>query len=299
MKNILVTGAGGMLGEKIVDFFSKSIEYNIFASYRTNKPLNEFGATWLMVDLKNKTDFKDLLLVSRPDIIIHCAAFVNLDQCEIDDSESKYLHYQLVKEFANVCPNAYFIYISTDSVFDGETGNYSEYDIANPLNKYALTKCAGEKEVVNQFKQHLVIRTNIYGFHSNNGYSSLAEWAITKLSNNEVIGGFDDVIFNPVYTLQLAYVIDELVKLNYIGIVNVGCDEVISKFNFLKLLAKQFSFSEKLVLKTNSLNQKFTANRPLNTSLNTTLLKNKVNINLNLKHGVTMLFNDMTKHKKI
>jgi dTDP-4-dehydrorhamnose reductase len=293
LKSVLVTGAGGMLGEKIVDFFSKFSEYKIFALNRNDEhPRNE-KVTWENVDLNNKVRLGNLLKKLNPDIIIHCAANVNLDLSEIDSSDAIYLHSNIINEFKSSSPNSTFVYISTDSIFDGEKGNYNEKDLPNPLNKYAFSKLEGERKVAKLFKDHLIIRTNIYGYHSNNK-NSLAKWAITSLENGELINGFENVIFNPVYTLQLATIIEELLKSEFRGLINVGCDEVISKFSFLKLIAKRFNFNEDLIVKSHFDISKFKAPRPLNTSIDNSLVKCIINKNISLVEGILMLYNDLT-----
>lgn len=294
MKNVLVTGASGMLGEKIVDFFSIKLDYKIFATTRNEIVGNKDEVVWIKVDLNHKADLKKILTFVKPDIIIHCAANVNLEQCELDIADANYMHSNIINEFHISSPNSIFVYISTDSVFNGEKGDYSESDSPDPINNYALTKLNGENQVIKKFNKYLIIRTNIYGSHSVSNKTSLAEWAFSKLNKNEAINGFDNVFFNPVYTLQLAMVIDTLLKSEVRGIVNVGCDEVISKFSFLKKVAKCFNFNQDLIIKSNSNNQMFLARRPLNTSLNNSLLESIIGKKLKLIDGINMLHNDLT-----
>ena len=283
-----------MLGEKIVSFFSLSSSYKVFATYRHEKLFSNDNVKWEKVDLNNKADLSKILTLVKPDIIIHCAANVNLEQCELDIEDANYMHSNIINEFYISSPNSLFVYISTDSVFNGEKGDYSEIDIPNPINNYALTKLKGENQVIKNFNKYLIIRTNIYGSHSINNKTSLAEWAISKLSKKEVINGFDNVYFNPVHTLQLAMVIDTLLTAEVMGIVNVGCDEVISKFSFLKKVAKSFNFNQDLINKSNSNNQMFLAKRPMNTSLNNSLLESIIGKKLKLTDGINMLYNDLT-----
>lgn len=283
-----------MLGEKIVSFFSLSSSYKVFATYRNEKLLSNDNIKWEKVDLNNRADLNKILTLVKPDIIIHCAANVNLEQCELDIADANYMHSNIIKEFYISSPNSKFVYISTDSVFNGERGGYSESDFPDPINNYALTKLNGENKVIKNFNKYLIIRTNIYGSHSVGKKTSLAEWAINKLNKNESINGFDNVFFNPVYTLQLAMVIDTLLRSEVNGIVNVGCDEVISKFSFLKKVCKSFNFNQDLIIKSNSNNQMFLARRPMNTSLSNSLLESIIGKKLKLTDGINMLYNDLT-----
>lgn len=88
-------------------------------------------------------------------------------------------------------------------------------------------------------------------------------------------------------------VIEALIRIEARGIVNVACDEVISKFSFLKKIAKRFNFNQDLILKSNSSNQMFLARRPLNTSLNNSLLETLIGKKLKLTDGINMLYNDL------
>jgi dTDP-4-dehydrorhamnose reductase len=294
LKKVLVTGATGMLGEKIVSFFSLSSSYKVFATYRHKILLSNDNVTWENIDLNNKVDLNKFLTIVKPEIIIHCAANVNLEHCELDIADANYMHSNIINEFYNSSPSSVFVYISTDSVFNGEKGNYSESDFPDPINNYAITKVRGENQVIKYFNKYIIIRTNIYGSHSVNNKTSLAEWAISILNKNESINGFDNILFNPVYTLQLAMVIDTLLRSEFKGIVNVGCDEVISKFSFLKKIAESFNFNQDLIIKTNSNNQMFLARRPMNTSLNNSLLESIIGKKLKLTDGINMLYNDLT-----
>ncbi len=296
MKNILVTGAGGMLGEKIVKYFDSQNQFTVYGTIRNRIPFEGGNVKWENLDLCNQKELHNLLNNIKPSIIIHCAANINIDNCEINSDDSEYLHSNIIEEFKKSSPNSLFIYISTDSIFNGETGNYSEQDTPGPINKYALSKLNGEFQVKYFFKEFIIIRTNIFGFHSIQNKTSLAEWALEKLNKNESINGFDDVIFNPVYTVQLAFVINNLINLNYRGIIHVGSSSRISKFSFLNLLALKFNFNENLIQRTLSQDYNFKAMRPKNTFLNTSKLE-KLMDKLDLNEGLNMLYNDILNNK--
>ncbi len=282
-----------MLGEKIINFFSSNDIYKTFATFRNEIASRNENVFWKKIDLNDKYNFNLFLSHINPDIIIHCAANTNLDQCEIDNLDAVYLHSEIIEDIKLASPNSIFVYVSTDSIFNGKSGNYKENDIADPINKYAFSKLEGEKNVVKHFKDYIIIRTNIYGYHSSNNKPSLAQWAITKLKNNETINGFEDVFFNPVYTSQLAMVIQHLLKIDFRGLINVGCNETVSKYEFLLKIAKKFKFNENLIAKSSSNNHSFIAARPMNTSLNNEFIKTKLENKISLDDGIEMLFNDL------
>ena len=297
MKNILITGANGMLGEQAFKVFSKNKAFKVYGTYRNDHKNRVDQVFWKRIDLTNRDELHKLLKIVKPDIILHCAADVNIDNCEIDISNAEYLHSKIIKEFKKQCPNSLFIYISTDSIFNGEKGNYDEYDVPKPLNNYSKTKILGEELVKKSFHDFIIIRTNIFGFHTDNKKTSLAEWVLNNLMNDKHINGFEDIIFNPLYTLQLIHVIDILLKSEFKGIINVGSSEFISKYDFIMSIAQIFQYEKNLIIKSKSTDFVFKAKRPKNTSLNITLLKKTTNLELSLKDGLEMLKSDLQTNK--
>lgn len=228
-------------------------------------------------------------------IIINCAANVSVDRCEKEPVLAKKLHQSIIKNIAESNPDALFIQCSTDSIFDGKKGNYTEIDIPNPLNKYAETKLLGEFEVLKYFKKHYILRFNIYGFHLFSG-NSLFEWAYKNLSKGLSINGFSNVIFNPLYTGQIADIIKILLRQPIpFGVFNLSGDNIISKYDFLISLADKMKFN-KILIQESLLNPNdFTALRPLNT----TLLNHKFkqyfpNFDLTFNYGLDCLVKDFT-----
>jgi dTDP-4-dehydrorhamnose reductase len=293
MQKILVTGSSGMLGKDIVSEFSN--DYEVFGISRTQSKILNNNREFLG-DLTDKNFLKKVLEKINPDIIVHCAAFVNVDKCEENKEYVKLLHVDASEQLASFNPNAKFIYISTDSVFDGAVGNYKENSIVNPLNYYAQTKYQGELKVLACNKNSLIARTNIYGFHIPIG-NSLFEWAINKLKNNENINAFNDVFFNPVYTKQLARIIKEILsKDNLSGILNIASKDFISKYEFIRLIAEVFSFNRNLInpVSVDTINN-LSAKRPKNMTLNVSKLESFISNVPVIKDGLKELKKDFEK----
>jgi len=235
----------------------------------------------------------------NPDVIIHCAAIVNVDECEINKRVAEVLHRDVTAILACYkSDSTRFIYISTDSVFDGQKGSYTEKDVPNPINYYAKTKRDGEIVVLENNHNGVVIRTNIYGCHLENG-KSLVEWAIDNLKQGKSIIGFNDVYFNPVYAKQVAEVIKEIIPTKYFkGILNVTSKEYCSKYEFLLSIARQFNFNTELITKASVKQLQFLAPRPLNTTLNANLLRSVLGKVLTLQDGLAALKKDYEDFKR-
>lgn len=269
---ITVTGSTGMLGKEIVKSIKKNVNFKILALSRHASPDFD-NVKYLEVDLADSDRLKGVLDEFEPEIIVHCAAMVNVDECEKSPDLAFKTNCLATQIIANYKPReTRVIYISTDSVFDGNKGNYSEMDAANPLNFYAETKLRGEKILEALVDNLLIIRTNIYGFHLPPG-KSLAEWALNELRSGRSVNGFVDIFFNPVYTGQLADIIVKTMQFNIRGVLNVGANQHISKYDFLDKLAGIFNFDKKLIVPISTDDFNFQAKRPKNTTLNVEKLK--------------------------
>ena len=276
---ILILGSSGMLGREFVNIFKDKYEvYGIDIN-----DIKNLGNRYFSINLLNELEIKKFFEKNIFDIIINSVAIVDLKKCETDKKLAEDLHVNLNKNFIEYCNknNAKYIYISTDSVFDGEVGNYTEESITKPLNNYAYTKFLGEKEV-EKIKNHIIVRTNILGYTENQ--NSLFKWAYINLKDNVEINGFEDVIFSPISVFRLSELIDELIKINYQGLINVVNDTVLSKYEFLNILKEMISSTSKI----NKVKiQNTDIIRPKNTSLNNELLHSIFkNLNLDLKEDM-------------
>lgn len=296
-KVILITGSSGMLGKDIVRVLKSNNYHEIYGLSRT--PCNFLSQeNQFMGDLQDEKFLKNTLNSLCPEIIIHCAGLTSVDLCEEDHRLADNIHVKATKIMCDFCSNKRkFIYISTDSVFDGKNGNYSEDNNPNPINYYAASKLKGENEALKN-PDSLVLRTNIYGFHLNNG-TSLAEWGLVNLNKGTIIKGFTDVFFNPLYTVQVAKIINRILNENNLaGILHLGCISSVSKYDFLVNLAGTFGLNTDLIKKNSLDDINFKAPRPKNTTLNVEKLKKLFNLTLHLQDGLNELKKDFLKYEQ-
>jgi dTDP-4-dehydrorhamnose reductase len=265
---IAVTGALGLLGANLV------VE-NATRGCRTLALARKEFPDWPLVqsaccDLRDVGRLSAILEQEQPASIVHCAALTNVDWCESNPEAAKELHVDVSRELAAIARQigAKFVYISTDSVFDGETGGYFETDPTNPLNVYARTKLAGEVAVVEAYPDSLLIRTNLYGWNLQLK-NSLAEWVLGKLESSTSFPGFQDVIFNPLLVNDLADLILEMLAGDFTGLYHVAASDACSKFEFAVRLASVFGLNGNLIQPASSADIHFKARRPGNTSLDT------------------------------
>tara|TARA_Y100000593_G_scaffold37188_2_gene72144 strand:+ start:4164 stop:4913 length:750 start_codon:yes stop_codon:yes gene_type:complete len=206
-KDTLITGANGMLGSVL----SKKFKNATLLKGRKD------------IDLTNTEDISSFFKNKRFKQIIHCAAFTNLNYCEENPIDSFFLHSGIIPLLRSKCDK--LVYISTNPSLSEKV--------------YYKSKRKGEFLTTNR-KGDLVVRVNIYG----NG--GLCKWALNALKKKEMIHGYYNVYFNPVSVYQLSKFLSKKSH-KYEGVVNVGADKKISKFNFLKTLAEKSGLDERLI----------------------------------------------------
>ena len=263
MKKILVIG-NGFLGKSINLF--KSENYEITCVSKNNSELT--------VDIRNIKSLEKIIIKTNPQIIINCAALTNVDEIEKNSKEAFEVNSYGAENIAKIASkyNIRLLHISTDSVFDGKKGMYSEEEIPIPINEYAKSKKLGEDLVINNSKNFVIIRTNFYGI--NNEKKFLLNWVIDNLKNDKKIIGFNNIIFSPLEIKNLVNMLLELSENNFQGIIHLSSNEPISKYYFAKKISNILGFNEKNIIKGNIEDIDFVAKRQNNTSLSN--LKTKI-----------------------
>lgn len=264
---ILVTGVSGLLGLNLAMQASQSHEV-IGVVNRNRLATAPFEV--LAADLSSPETVEHVVAFSRPDWIIHCAAIANLEECEKNSTRAARMNTWLpgaLAEYASFL-GAKFLHISTDAVFDGERGNYTEGDAPNPLSVYALTKLEGEKAVLKAYPRALVARVNFYGW-SLRGQRSLAEFFFNNLSLGQAVRGFTDVFFCPLLVNDLADLLLEMLRKDLSGIYHTVSSQCISKYDFGVSIANRFGLDAGLISPTSWKEGGLTARRSPNLTLNT------------------------------
>ena len=212
--------------------------FGIYKSRRNPNLKNQYR-----IDLSKDDDtLRGLISDIKPDAIIHCAAVTNVDACESDYQLAHLTNALSCEKLASLAgPDVKFIYISTDSVFDGKIGGYEETDRPLPINNYAKTKREGEVYTEKHSKNFIIIRTTIFGWNRVSGVS-FAEWIFSSLKEKKPIKMFTDVIFSPINASALALLIHELLEKDFVGTLNVGSRNSCSKYDFGIKLARLFGF---------------------------------------------------------
>lgn len=291
MTRYLVTGASGLLG---LNFSLRTSKKNDVLGIFNQTPLYNLPFPSVSMDLLEKGVITNLLDTFSPDVVIHCAAMANLEACELNPDLANNINAIVPGEIAIACNDRKIklVHISTDAVFDGNRGNYSEEDVPNPLSIYAKTKRAGEVNVFEQNPNAIIARVNFYGW-SQSGHRSLAEFFYNNLKEQNPINGFVDVHFCPLYVTQLIDILVEMIEKNLYGIYHVVSDDQKSKYQFGCAIAEQFEFDKNLINPISVSESNLLAQRSLNLTLSTSKLSADLGHALpSISDGIKLFNND-------
>lgn len=274
MEKLLVIGGSGLLGSNVAKIATPYFE--VYSSYYKN-PVHIKEVEFFQLDLTKKTQLEKIKEI-KPDFIINCSALTNVDYCEKYPKEAYKQNVESCINLAKISKNlgSFFLHISTDSVFDGEKGNYNEMDEPNPVNIYGKTKLMAEEAINNIYPESCIIRTNIYGWNIREKFS-LAEWVIDTLKKNESLNGFCDVYFAPIFVNDLSKILFKLRDINHNGIIHIGSDDCISKLDFAITIADIFNLDKNLIDSVSIEELKFDACRPKKTCLDVSKAKSLFN----------------------
>ena len=274
---LLITGVSGLLGNNLAYYFKD--KYEVVGLYSSHPVLIK-GIRTEKCDLLDDNSIGEIVCEFNPSIIIHCASLTNIDKCEIDKNLTEKINIGSTKNIVEtiVDKNIKLVYISTDSVYDGIKGDFSEDDKINPLNYYGLSKYEGELQVLRK-ENSLILRTNIFGWNIQDK-KSISEWILDELNGQRKINGFKDAYFSSIYTLELARVIDMALQKNLSGIYNCGSRTFCSKYEFALKIAWCFGLDKTCITPISIDDFNFKAKRGKNLSLNVNKLQKELDYNL-------------------
>jgi len=272
---VLVTGASGLLGRELTrELLSRGHEV-VGLHNRNAVPIEHGKLTKVRIDLTDRVRLEDLILRVRPDAVIHCAAYTDVDGCERDRARAWSINVEATRSVvrASRVVKAYLIYVSTDYVFDGTEGLYRETDTPYPINYYGLTKLVGEELVKSSDLLYTIVRPSaIYGVGGSK--KSFAEFVAEKLSRGETVYALTDQYVSPTLNTLLAKAIAEIVELRPMGVIHVA-GERMSRYEFATRVAKALNLPVDLIkeISMEDFMKRWVARRPRDSSLDTSKAK--------------------------
>ncbi len=198
MKKILVTGANGMLGQDLCPMLEKQ-GYSVIKTDIDS------------LDITDEQSVREVLGSNKPDLIIHCAAFTQVDKAEEVTELAMKINVQGTQNIAQVASqlDATLVYLSTDYVFDGKgKAKLLPDSKTNPINQYGLSKLKGEDAIKKYCQKYYIIRTSwLYGLHGKNFVETMI-----SLAKRDELNVVDDQTGCPTWTVDLAEAIIKIVS---------------------------------------------------------------------------------------
>ncbi len=262
-RKVLLITSTGLVGGNLL----KVLENKNFSIIESFYPAVETGKG-VGIDITNNADLKKVFQENKPDIVVLNAALTHVDLCEENNELAKKINIEGTRNVALNCNefNSKLVFFSSDYVFDGNNGPYSEDDPTNPISYYGVTKLEGEKLIKQLVKDYLIIRTTVvFGFEKLG--KNFCYRLINTLKQGQKINIPQDQIGNPTYAYNLAQVVVELLEKKQTGIFNVVGKDLVDRYQFALAVCQEFGLDSTLMnpIKTSDLNQK--AKRPLKAGL--------------------------------
>jgi dTDP-4-dehydrorhamnose reductase len=230
MKKILILGKDGMAGHVLMTYLSSLGKYEVIGT--TNKKPTEKNDAFF--DAERPNEILAIVQAVKPDVIINCIGML-VKASEENPEKAKVINTQLPQLLAKYSQTHNFklIHLSTDCIFSGKKGNYSESDSADAETTYGKTKAAGEI----RDDHNLTIRMSIIGPEIKENGTGLFHWFFKQ---KQKIEGYANVLWTGITTLQLAKSIEQLLEKNATGLIQLVPDTKISKYDLLKMTNEIF-----------------------------------------------------------
>jgi dTDP-4-dehydrorhamnose reductase len=227
MKPAWITGAGGLIGSHL------AAAQNLASGWKV------VGLTRADLDLTDAAAVTRRFRAESPALVIHCAANSSSVECEQSPALAQLQNVEVTARLAGLCADVQFIFLSTDLVFDGRKGNYTETDPVNPLGVYAETKVAAE-QIVLANPRHTVVRTSLNGGTSPKGTRSFDEVARNAWQAGQSLRLFTDEFRSPLDASVTARALWDLALANATGLYHVAGAERLSRWALGQLLAARW-----------------------------------------------------------
>ena len=274
---IVITGSNGLLGQKIVKQCLKHGIDFVATSKGENRNNNCPESRYRSLDICDKEAVFQCLNSAKPTHVIHTAAMTNVDQCELNPSECKEINVKATQNLWSVSSDLgiHFQLLSTDFVFDGSKGNYSENDSPNPLSIYAQSKVDAEKLLLDSKNSNWsIVRTIIvYGQGENLSRTNIICWAKETLAKQQPMKIIDDQFRAPTWADDLAWACIRICELNKNGIYHISGPETMSVYEIVARVAKFYGLETNVIEKTDSSTLNQPAKRPPRTGFDLTKAK--------------------------
>lgn len=271
-KKILITGANGLLGQKLVHLLTQPT-YQHIKILATGKGENRLTKTnqfeYVSMDIADASDIEKVVSQFLPDVIIHTAAMTQVDDCETEKELCWELNVISVEYLAEICAkkNIFLVHLSTDFIFDGTESPLSETALPNPISYYGESKLAAEKIIqTTKNLRYAIARTVlVYGITEAMSRSNIILWVKKSLEDKKTIQVVDDQYRTPTLAEDLAMGCFLLAEKEKEGIFNISGFEMLTPYQMAIITADYFKLDKQFIVQSDSTKFTQVAKRPLKT----------------------------------
>jgi len=266
---ILITGANGFLGYYIAEQLLAK-KYSVIATGKGECRLpftHNLNFQWITMDFTDPFSIHDVFEKIKPDVVVHSGAMSKPDECEMGQMKAYLVNVegtvQLLinsEEF-----KSFFVFLSTDFVFDGERGMYKENDAPRPVNYYGRTKLEAEEAVKEYQYDWAIVRTVLVYGKNHSGHSNILKIVREKLEKGEEYSVFDDQVRTPTYVEDLARGIVSIIEKKATGVFHLSGKDVLTPYQMTIKTAEYLKLDSSVIKKVTHASFSQPAKRPLKT----------------------------------
>ena len=268
---VLVTGSNGLVGSRLSRLLASQGHEVLGVSRGARAAFATGGYGYVSVDLTEDVQVDRAVEAFSPEAIVNTVAMTEVDACEKDPHLAYRINCDAAANIASAArrAGAHLVHVSTDYVFDGDRGPYSEDDVPNPRGNYAITKHMGEEAVRTIAPSWAIARTAVvYGWPAAQK-SNFGAWLVKALSEGKSLKLFSDQIVTPSLADNVAEMVAELATRKLPGVYHTAGGEACDRVTFGHKVCEIFGFDQSLITPSKLAELKLASPRPLHSELTT------------------------------
>ncbi len=265
-KTILITGANGLLGQKLVELLVQESTVDLIATARgENRLPNTNGYRYVSLDITQSNEVNTVFETYKPDVVIHTAAMTNVDTCETDQSGCELLNVTAVAFLIDACQkhDTFLCHLSTDFIFDGADGPYTEEATPNPISVYGASKLRAEKLIEASSIRWAIARTVlVFGIVADMSRTNIILWVKKSLEDGKQINVVTDQFRTPTLAEDLAIGCWLITQKEAEGIFNISGSDFLTPYEMAIKTANYYGLPTDLIKQADSSTFSQPAKRP-------------------------------------